>query len=69
MDKIIEHFGSRSALARALGVERAAVTQWLRFGLPPARAIEIERLTGGLFKATDIEGIRGNDVDDQNISA
>lgn len=69
MDKIIEHFGSRAELARALGVERAAVTQWLRFGLPSARAIEIERLTNGLFKATDIEGARGDDAEDQNISA
>lgn len=56
--KIIEHFGSRSELARLLKVDRAAVTQWAKDGLPPARAIEIEQLTMGEFKAVDIVGAK-----------
>lgn len=61
MNDIYEHFGSKSALARALGVDRAAVTQWAREGVPPLRAIQIEAMTHGLFKAVDIIGAVKND--------
>ena len=55
IQKIIEWFGSQSEMARQLGVDRSAVTHWLNSGaLPPKRAIEVERLSGGLFKAVDI---------------
>jgi DNA-binding transcriptional regulator YdaS (Cro superfamily) len=52
--KIISHFGSHANLARALDVSRAAVSQWRVDGIPAARAIDIEKLTGGKFKAVDI---------------
>lgn len=58
-EKIIKHFGSRAELARLMGVDRAAVTQWAKDGLPPARAIEIEQMSVGKFKAVDIVGARG----------
>lgn len=59
--KLIDFYGSRSRLARALGVHRAAVTQWCdQGGLPPKRAIQVEQLTGGMFKAVDI-CVRDND--------
>ena len=61
MEEIIEYFGSRAELARLLNVDRAAVAQWLRYGLPPARAIEIERLSEGRFKASDIVGAKHDD--------
>ena len=66
MKDIIEHFGSKSALAEALDVERSAVSLWLRHGLPPHRAIEIERLTAGKFKALDIVGAKGDFNDGDN---
>jgi len=66
MQEIIDHFGGNARLAEALGVERQAVTFWLRFGLPPHRAIEIERLTDGKFKALDIVGIKGGCDDGDN---
>ena len=58
MEKIIEHFGSKAELAKALGVDRAAVSWWLRNGLPAGRAVEIERASNGKFKAVDITGVR-----------
>lgn len=56
MQDVIEYFGSKAKLAEALGVERAAVSHWLRYGLPAQRAIEIERITRGWFRARDIVG-------------
>jgi DNA-binding transcriptional regulator YdaS (Cro superfamily) len=53
---VIDHFGGKSRLAEALGVDRAAVSHWLRHGLPPWRAIQIERMTAGRFLARDIVG-------------
>jgi len=57
-EKIINHFETHANLARALGVSRVAVTLWGMQGIPPQRAIDIERITGGKFKAIDIEGVR-----------
>lgn len=55
INKIVEWFGSQSEMARQLGVDRSAVTHWLTKGsLPPKRAIEVEKLSGGIFKAVDI---------------
>lgn len=41
-----------------LDVDKSAVTQWGNEGLPPYRAIQIERITKGVFKAIDIMGIK-----------
>lgn len=55
MDKLIKHFGGKSLLAKALRVNPAAVSQWIDNGyIPPRRAIEIEILTGGKFKAIEL---------------
>lgn len=52
---VIEWFGSQSNMARGLGVDRSAVSQWVKDGhLPAARALEVERLSGGRFKALDL---------------
>lgn len=52
---IIAFFGSKSKLAAALQVERSAVTQWLRRNAIPAqRAVEIEQLSCGRFKALEV---------------
>lgn len=60
-DKIIDFFGSRSELARRLAVAPAAVTQWASDGLPPARAIEIEQISEGHFKAVEIVGAKSDE--------
>ncbi len=49
INQVIKHFGSGVALAKALGITPAAVYQWET--IPPRRALEIEKLTNGLFKA------------------
>lgn len=55
-EKIIEWAGSRAELARLLDVKRSAVRQWEIDGIPPARAIQIEELSQGIFRAVDIVG-------------
>lgn len=48
--------GSRSQLARLLGVKPPTVTQWAK-GLrpvPPARALQIEKLTRGEVTRADL---------------
>ena len=55
MDELLEYFGGQAALAKALNVTRGAVCQWVASGGVPAfRAIEIEQLTHGKFKAVDL---------------
>lgn len=49
LDQVLKHFASATALARALGITPNAVYQWKR--IPPRRALEIEKITHGLFKA------------------
>lgn len=58
LDELFLYFGSQSELARRLNISPAAVTQWLVDGVPPGRAIEIEKMTGGKFKAVDLVGAR-----------
>lgn len=45
----VQHFGSVSALAKALGVTYEAVRQW--DGVPELRQYQIERITQGVLKA------------------
>lgn len=45
----IQHFGSVSALAKALNVTYEAVRQW--GGVPELRQYQIERITQGALKA------------------
>lgn len=55
LKELIGHFGSQAALARVLNVSRVAVTYWCAEGqLPPLRAVQIEVLTKGVFKAVDL---------------
>lgn len=53
-DEICNYFGNQARLAKALNVTRVAVSIWKREGIPAARAIEIEKLTEGRFKAVEI---------------
>ena len=57
LEQIIEHFGGKLALANALGVSPPAVSLWCQIGrMPPRRAIQIEQMTNGKFRAVDISG-------------
>lgn len=55
LDQLLEAFGSQAEIADRLGVSRPAVCAWFAVGaLPPRRALEIERLTGGALRAVDL---------------
>ena len=52
---IVDDLGGVAETARKLGVSQPAVSQWLRRDrVPPARAVQIEILTKGRFRAADI---------------
>ncbi|GJA55288.1 hypothetical protein KAM348_27110 [Aeromonas caviae] len=46
----VEYFGSKVALAIAIGIHKAAVSQWGE-NVPKGRAYQLEVLTGGKLKA------------------
>lgn len=48
--KAIEHFGSETKIAKALGITKGAVNQWGEY-IPWGRACEIALLTKGKLKA------------------
>lgn len=48
-EEIVNHFGSRAAMSRALGVSRSAVSQWEVNGLPAKRVIQIHEVCDGKF--------------------
>ena len=55
--ELFKHFGSQNKMAGQLDVTTQAVSQWAKTGeIPPARAIEIEKITKGKFKAVDLVG-------------
>lgn len=47
--EVVAHFGSVIAVAKALGIKSAAVSQWPD-RIPMRRAYELERLTNGALK-------------------
>lgn len=63
IENILEHFGGVAKLAKVLRVSQPAVSQWRLNGIPANRAIEIERITDGKFKAVDItrQGVKNDD--------
>lgn len=57
MDALLKAFGSQKSIADALGITESAVSQWFKAGkVPPARALEIVRLTRGAVKLKEIVG-------------
>ncbi len=46
----VDYFGTKAAIADALGIKRSAVSQWGET-IPKGRAYQIEVLTGGMLKA------------------
>lgn len=53
---IADEFGTQTALAIRLGVSQASVCEWCkgRRPIPPLRALQIESLSAGRIKATDL---------------
>lgn len=47
--KVVEHFGNQSDVARALGVSRAYVSKWTDI-VPELQAMKLERITNGALK-------------------
>lgn len=43
----VEIAGGQAALARALGIRQPSVAKWLKNGISPERAIEVEHAVGG----------------------
>ena len=53
--KVIKHFGSQRALAKAISVSDGAVSHWLKLGcVPPMSALRIEIETQGLANGVDL---------------
>jgi hypothetical protein len=52
---VIDHFGTVQEITDLLKLRSTmAVYQWKRRGFPPKRAMQIELLTDGKFKAHDL---------------
>tara|TARA_S200002703_G_C3785706_1_gene242226 strand:+ start:1018 stop:1200 length:183 start_codon:yes stop_codon:yes gene_type:complete len=55
LQKLFDWFGGKKRTADALGIDPAAISQWIKWGyVPPANALKIERITNGEFKAIDL---------------
>lgn len=54
IETVTDFFGGRVALAKALGVTPQAVHKWCKTDIPPARAIQIEKLTEGKILAVEL---------------
>ncbi|KAA3639425.1 MAG: hypothetical protein DWP95_10285 [Proteobacteria bacterium] len=55
LNKIIDHFGSQANLARTLKIKSMAITNWRkRKSIPAIRAYQIQKITKGKFKASNI---------------
>lgn len=55
LERAIEHFGSNTALAKAIGVVPMNVSHWINGRpVPVTRAIQIEYASGGAVKAAEL---------------
>lgn len=46
----IEHYGTQTAVAAALGIDQSSVSEWKEYP-PDRRQVQLEMLTGGKLKA------------------
>lgn len=52
---LVEYMGGQASLARFLGVSRQSVNEWVSRGrISATAAIEVDKLTNGLFKKEDL---------------
>ncbi|MFB0769884.1 Cro/CI family transcriptional regulator [Aeromonas salmonicida] len=54
----VDYFGTKAAIADALGIKKSAVSQWGDI-IPKGRAYQIEVLTGGKLKAEQSQAAQG----------
>src|SRR5436853_6817835 len=53
--RLVEIFGSQAEVARAFGLDRAVINNWVKSGYVPARwATEVERVTNGGILAVEV---------------
>jgi DNA-binding transcriptional regulator YdaS (Cro superfamily) len=52
---LLDHFGSQSNAAKAVGTSPQVVSMWKRNGIPPGRQFEIQILTGGVLRAAVVQ--------------
>lgn len=50
-DQLIEHYGSQTNAAKALGISPVAVCLWQKGGIPERRQLQLQQLTRGALKA------------------
>ena len=50
LQAVVEHFGSKTNIAKALDIHRSAVTNW-KGTVPMSRQYQLQLLTGGKLKA------------------
>ena len=51
MDKLLEHFGTQTALANFLNIKTGHVYYWIRNGIPPKRAIHSNPLASSATRS------------------
>jgi hypothetical protein len=54
VQQLANDLGGIPALSKKLNITRHAIYKWYRIGIPPARAIEIENLSNGKLKASNL---------------
>ena len=55
LTELVEYVGGQASLARFLGVSRQSVNEWVSRGrISATAAIEVDKLTNGLFKKEDL---------------
>lgn len=55
LTELVEYVGGQASLARFLGVSRQSVNEWVSRGrISATAAIEVEKLTNGIFKKEDL---------------
>lgn len=55
LTELVDYMGGQASLARFLGVSRQSVNEWVSRGrISATAAIEVEKLTNGLFKKEDL---------------
>lgn len=52
-NELVTYFGSAGKIAKALGITRAAISRW-HGKVPPGRAYQLEVMTHGKFKASEL---------------
>jgi adenine specific DNA methylase Mod len=63
IDRVIEHFGTAYKAAIAIGVKHQQMYDWKKKGfIPFKRGMQIEQLTDGAIKATEIWNDAGRSV-------